>query len=153
MANWGESVVRDIAVKGGRAGKLPFMGTLGLDTALDLISVSHGQTVLAWQAASKLVSMDKIIQGGTMSVVADICQGHTFMSSLEAFEGFSTTDLEMRFIKPVYAGEAITITSHISMSTDRLTLIDTNFADETGDIRATAHGGWRRVKRAFAKAS
>lgn len=153
MANWGENVVRDIAVKGGRAGKLLFMGTLGLDATLDLISVAHGQTVMAWQAASQLVSMDKIIQGGTMSVVADICQGHTFMSALEAFEGFSTTDLEMRFIKPVYANETITITSHISANTDRLTLIDTLFADETGDVRATARGGWRRVKRAFAKAS
>lgn len=151
MADWGEQMVQASAVKGGATGDLPFMGTLGLDKSLDLVSVDHGKTVFCWETSDHLVSMDQILQGGTLGVVADICQGQTYMSHLETFHGFSTTDLNIRFLAPVRAGETLHVKSQICTSTMRLTLIETLFVDTDGGTRATAHGGWRPVKRAFAK--
>lgn len=152
MASWGEQMVQATAVKGGQTGKLPFMGTLGLDQSLDLLDVGHGTTVFEWVAAPQLVSMDNIIQGGTLSVVADICQGQTYMSHLDAFHGFSTTDLEMRFLAPVRASETLRIESKVTTSTNRITLIHSAFVGADGGVRAAAQGGWRAVKRDFAKA-
>ena len=151
MAKWGESMVESTALMGGRAAKLPFMKALGLDATLGLLSVGDGETVFEWTASEHLVSMDGIIQGGVLSVVADICQGHTYMSHLDAFHGFSTSDLQTRFIRPIRAGERMEVSSRITMQDARLTLISTAFTDRDNIVRAAAQGGWKGAKRTFAK--
>lgn len=149
MTEWGETFVKSSAFKGGPTGKFPFMQRTGLYESLDLVSVAHGATIFEWQATSELVSLDGIIQGGVLSMVADICQGHTYMSTLPAFEGFSTGDLTMRFLAPVRAGDTITIASHVTTDAIRQKILETTFTDESKSIRAIATGNWKAARRAF----
>ena len=97
--SWGLIAVRQALAAEGRSRRLPFMKTAGLSDTLELIRAEPGLLRLKWTAEAPLDSYDGIIQGGMLAVIADVAQGHTFSTLLDAPCGFSTVDLSTRYIR------------------------------------------------------
>lgn len=147
--NWGVKAVRSVLAPGGHSGKLPFARTLGLDQSVDLISANYGEVVLNWAATPPLDSMDGIIQGGVMAVIADYAQGHCFSTTLDAPQGFSTVDFQTRFLRPVPSGQTYRVESRLLERSRKTGLIETWFRRADGKPTTHVIGTWQLVDREF----
>lgn len=147
--NWGLQAVRAAFIPGGKARKLPFVRTTGLDHHISLIEAHSGRLDLSWNARESLNSFDGIIQGGVLTVIADYAQAHTFTTILERPIGFSTLDFNVRFLRPVRSGEAYQVESRILDGTARTAIIETLI--RRSDAKPTTHitGVWQMSDRAF----
>lgn len=147
--NWGVKAVRSVLAPGGHSRKLPFARTLGLSLSVNLVDVSWGEVTLEWDAAAGLNSMDGIIQGGILTVIADYAQGHCFSTTLEAPQGFSTVDFQTRYLRPVPSGQTYAITSRVLEKSRRTGLVETWFRRQDGKPTTHVIGTWQLVDREF----
>lgn len=148
---WGMKAVRSVLSMSpaGNSRRLPFARTLGLSASVHLIDVGYGTLALDWDAHSDLDSMDGIIQGGVLNVVADYAQGHCFSTVLDKPQGFSTVDFQTRFLRPVPSGQSYAVTSKVLERTRRTALIETWFRRADGKPTTHVLGTWQIVDRAF----
>lgn len=146
---WGVRAVRSATEDGGGSMGLPFVRRLGLDQSVTFTKVEAGLVELEWFAAEHLESLDGIVQGGVLDVIADFSQGHAFSTTLEAPQGFSTTDFATRFLRPVRTKQVMTVTSRVVSRSRSGGLVETEFHDETGTLTTRVTGGWRLSARAF----
>lgn len=149
--NWGMKAVRNVLAMTppGNSRKLPFARTLGLSASVRLSDVGYGTLTLDWDAHSELDSMDGIIQGGVLNVVADYAQGHCFSTVLDKPQGFSTVDFQTRFLRPVPSGQTYAVVSKVLEQTRRTALIETWVRRIDGKPTTHVLGTWQIVDRPF----
>ncbi len=146
---WGVRAVRAALSDGGNSWKLPFIQTLNLQNTLRLVHVAEGELILDWDAAHSLDSMDGIAQGGVLTVLADLAQGHCFSTTLDAPKGFSTIDFQTRYLRPVPSGQSYRIETRVLQRARKTGLIETWIRRH--DDKPTTHviGSWQIVERDF----
>lgn len=147
--NWGTRAVQRELSKGGGSWSLPFAQTLGLADTLILVALTDGELVMQWEADPRLDSLDGIIQGGALNVIADYAQGHLFTTLLDRPQGFSTVDFQPRFLRPVHSGTSYRVVSKVVETSRRTTLIETRFLRPDGKATTYVMGTWQVSERAF----
>ena len=146
---WGLIAVRHALAAEGRSRCLPFMKTAGLSDTLELVHAEPGLLRLRWTAEAPLDSYDGIVQGGMLAVIADVAQGHTFSTLLDAPCGFSTVDLSTRYIRPVPSGQTYEIECRVVEKTRQTALIETDIRNSDGKLTTHFLGSWRIANRDF----
>lgn len=147
--NWGVKAVRNVLAPDGHSRKLPFAKTLGLSDTIRLTAADFGLVTLEWDARAPLDSMDGIIQGGVLTVIADYAQGHCFSTTLDAPQGFSTVDFQTRFLRPVPSGQTYLIESRVIDRARKSAVIETWFRRTDGKPTTHIVGAWQLVDREF----
>ncbi len=89
-----------LAVKEGKA-DVPIMKTLGID----VVQFGEGKAVLTMSVDKRFHNPMGTLHGGIMTDLADASMGVAMMSVLGDEESFTTLELKMNFLRPVYEGE------------------------------------------------
>jgi uncharacterized protein (TIGR00369 family) len=79
----------------------PIMKTLGMK----LLEANEGKAVLSMKVDSEFHNPMGTLHGGIMTDLADAAMGVALMSTLGDDESFTTLELKMNFLRPVYEGE------------------------------------------------
>lgn len=89
------------AIREGRAEPPPIAKTLGMN----LVSVGDGKAVFKMKVGSRFHNPMGILHGGIMADLADASMGVALASLLGDDESFTTLELKINFIRPVYEDE------------------------------------------------
>ena len=89
------------AMKEGKAEWPPIMKTLGMN----VVKVGKGKAVITMQIDQRFHNPMGTLHGGIMTDLADATMGMATMSLLGDEESFTTLELKMNFLRPVYQGE------------------------------------------------
>ncbi len=88
-------------VSEGKADPPPIMITLGMK----VLQFGDGKATLKMKVDGKFYNPMGTLHGGVMTDLADACMGIATMSTLGEDETFTTLELKMNFIRPVYEDE------------------------------------------------
>jgi uncharacterized protein (TIGR00369 family) len=88
-------------VSEGKADPPPIMMTLGMK----VLQFGDGKATLKMNVDRKFYNPMGTLHGGVMTDLADACMGIATMSTLGEDETFTTLELKMNFIRPVYEDE------------------------------------------------
>jgi uncharacterized protein (TIGR00369 family) len=81
-------------------GEVPIMSTLGMR----LIHFGEGTAVVSIDVGRKFHNPMGTLHGGIMTDLADACMGIATITTLGDEESFSTLELKMNFLRPVFEG-------------------------------------------------
>jgi uncharacterized protein (TIGR00369 family) len=79
----------------------PIMSTLGMK----LIHLGEGNATLALDVDGRFHNPMGTLHGGIMTDLADACMGIATITTLGDNESFSTLELKMNFLRPVFEGK------------------------------------------------
>jgi len=68
----------------------------------ELTSIRHGESVIELQAADMHANPMGTLHGGILCDIADAAMGIAFASTLEDGESFTTLELKINFLRPVW---------------------------------------------------
>jgi len=91
--------LRDVSE--GKADPPPIMMTLGMK----VVQFGDGKATLKMNVDRKFYNPMGTLHGGVMTDLADACMGIATMSTLGEDETFTTLELNMNFIRPVFEDE------------------------------------------------
>ena len=89
------------AYLGDKSKAAPVMGTVGMR----IVKFDEGEATVAMKADRRFHNPMGTLHGGIMTDLADACMGIATMTTLEEGEYFTTLELKMNFLRPVYEGE------------------------------------------------
>jgi uncharacterized protein (TIGR00369 family) len=92
---------RFMEVSEGKADLPPIMATLGMK----VVQFGDGSAALKMNVDRRFHNPMGTLHGGIMTDLADACMGIATMSTLGEDETFTTLELKMNFIRPVYEDE------------------------------------------------
>lgn len=92
---------RFMEVSEGKADLPPIMATLGMK----VVQFGDGSAVVKMNVDRRFHNPMGTLHGGIMTDLADACMGIATMSTLGEDETFTTLELKMNFIRPVYEDE------------------------------------------------
>lgn len=78
----------------------PFEDLIGID----LLQVDQGRATLGCQARVKLAQGGGVVHGGALTTLADTAVAMAIKSLLPEGSVFATTELQMKFLRPVRSG-------------------------------------------------
>ena len=67
-----------------------------------LVSVTSGRTVIEFEAGDRHASPMDTLHGGVLCDIGDAAMGMAYASSLKEGESFTTLELKINFLKPVW---------------------------------------------------
>ncbi|OAT79288.1 PaaI family thioesterase [Desulfotomaculum copahuensis] len=70
----------------------------------NIVEIGDGQAVMELEAGTKHANPMGTLHGGVICDVADAAMGAAYYSTLEKDETFTTLELKMNFLKPVWQG-------------------------------------------------
>ncbi|MDA4129099.1 MAG: PaaI family thioesterase [Thaumarchaeota archaeon] len=79
----------------------PIFITLGMK----LVKVGKGRATITMDVGKKFHNPMGTVHGGVITDLADAAMGVAVISTLEEKEAFTTLELKMNFLRPVYAGK------------------------------------------------
>lgn len=82
-------------------GEVPIMSTLGMR----LVNFGDGKATLSLEVGKKFHNPMGTLHGGIMTDVADAAMGIATITTLGDDESFSTLELKMNFLRPVFEGK------------------------------------------------
>ena len=85
----------------GSEGEVPIMSTLGMH----LVHHGEGQATLTLEVGKKFHNPMGTLHGGIMTDLADAAMGIATITTLADDESFSTLELKMNFLRPVFEGK------------------------------------------------
>jgi uncharacterized protein (TIGR00369 family) len=90
-------------LRGAKANRPPIMVTLGMKVD----RLGEGEAKLSMDVAKRFYNPMGTLHGGIMTDLADACMGLATISTLNAGERFTTLELKMNFLRPVYQGKIV----------------------------------------------
>ena len=100
-------------------------------------SVEPGRVVMEMEAGPQHASPLGTVHGGILCDLADAAMGMAYASSLEEGETFTTLELQINFLKPVWSGK-LTATGHVVKGGRSVGLVDCDVHDEKQSLVARA---------------
>ena len=100
-------------------------------------SVEPGRVVMEMEAGPQHASPLGTVHGGVLCDLADAAMGMAYASSLEEGETFTTLELKINFLKPVWSGK-LTATGHVVKGGRTVGLVDCDVHDEKQSLVARA---------------
>ena len=102
-----------------------------------VVSASDGQAVAEMQADRRHANPMGTVHGGILCDLADAAMGYAMASSLATGESFTTLELKINFLKPVWEAR-LTATARTVKRTRTTSLMECDVADEGGSLVARA---------------
>jgi uncharacterized protein (TIGR00369 family) len=104
---------------------------------LELIEVEDGHAVFRLRAEERHTNPMGTIHGGVLCDLADAAMGCAFATTIRAGESYTTLELAINFLKPVWTG-TLTATGRMVKRTRRTGLTECDIVDEKGSLVARA---------------
>ena len=100
-------------------------------------SVEPGRVVMEMEAGPQHTSPLGTVHGGVLCDLADAAMGMAYASALDEGETFTTLELKINFLKPVWSGK-LTATRQVVKSGRTVGLVDCDLHDEKQSLVARA---------------
>jgi len=121
------------AILNGQAAPPPVAGLIGFK----IVSVDPGQVAVEFEAGPQHANPMGTLHGGILCDVADAAMGLAYASTLEAGESFTTLELKINFLKPVWSGH-LRAAGIVVKQGKTVGLVECNVTDEGGALVARA---------------
>ena len=102
-----------------------------------LVEIEEGRAVFELDAGPQHASPLGTLHGGILCDVADAAMGCAHASCLQAGESFTTLELKINFLKPVWRGR-LTAVARVVKAGRTVGLVDCQITDESGSLVAFA---------------
>ena len=103
----------------------------------DLVSVKPGEAVVEFQATEVHANPMATLHGGILCDVADAAMGIAYASNLNEGESFTTLELKMNFLKPIWKARLLA-TGRVVKQGRTVGLVECDITDERGSLVARA---------------
>ena len=100
-------------------------------------SIERGRVVREMEAGPQHTSPLGTVHGGILCDLADAAMGMAYATSLDDNETFTTLELKINFLKPVWSGR-LTATGYVVKSGRTVGLVDCDVYDEKQSLVARA---------------
>jgi uncharacterized protein (TIGR00369 family) len=100
-------------------------------------SIEPGRVVMEMEAGPQHSSPLGTVHGGILCDLADAAMGMAYASSLDENETFTTLELKINFLKPIWSGR-LTATGYVVKSGRTVGLVDCDVHDEKKSLVARA---------------
>jgi uncharacterized protein (TIGR00369 family) len=104
---------------------------------LELVEIEEGRAVFVLDAGQRHHNPMGTVHGGILCDVADAALGCAWASMLEDGESFTTLELKINFLRPVWSGR-LTATATVVKHGRQTGLSECEIADEAGRLIAKA---------------
>lgn len=105
---------------------------------LEFISIDLGQSVFEMSAGPQHANPMGTLHGGIVCDLADAALGTSMSSTLEDDESFTTLDLVVKFLKPVWQAR-LRATANVVKRTRSLGLVECEVTDDAGSLVARVY--------------
>ena len=102
-----------------------------------LLSIERGKAVFEMEAGPQHANPMGTLHGGILCDIADAAMGIAYASDLGEGESFTTLELKINFLKPVWSGRLIA-TGYVVKSGRTVGLVDCDVHDEKQSLVARA---------------
>jgi uncharacterized protein (TIGR00369 family) len=100
-------------------------------------SIEPGRVVMEMEAGPQHLSPLGTVHGGILCDLADAAMGMAYAATLDDNETFTTLELKINFLKPVWSGR-LTATGYVVKSGRTVGLVDCDVHDEKNSLVARA---------------
>lgn len=101
------------------------------------VSFDEGKAVLELDADGRHANPMGTLHGGVLCDLADLAMGAACYTTLEPGESFTTLELKMNFLKPVWTGR-LTARAQVKKGGRTIALLECEVADQKGSLVAFA---------------
>jgi uncharacterized protein (TIGR00369 family) len=105
---------------------------------LEIVSIDLGHSVFELQAEPRHANPMGTLHGGVLCDLADLAIGAAMATSLEDDESFTSLDLSIKFLKPVWKAR-LRATAQLVKRTRSLGLLECDVTDEGGSLVARVY--------------
>jgi uncharacterized protein (TIGR00369 family) len=112
---------------------LPIATLLGFH----LTSIEPGQAIFEYEATERHANPMGTLHGGILCTIADSAMGMAYASLLEAGESFTTLEMKINFLRPVWQGKLRAI-GRVIKSGRTIGLVECDVLDEKDQLIAHA---------------
>ena len=119
-----------------RRGEIPSPPVAGL-IGFTLSAIEPGRAVVEFEAEPRHANPMGTLHGGILCDVADAAMGMAYAATLDEGESFTTLELKINFLKPVWSGR-LTATGYVVKSGRTVGLADCDVHDEKQSLVARA---------------
>jgi len=105
---------------------------------LEIVSIDLGHSVFELQAEPRHANPMGTLHGGVLCDLADLAIGAAMATSLEDEESFTSLDLSIKFLKPVWKAR-LRATAQLVKRTRSLGLLECDVTDEKGSLVARVY--------------
>jgi uncharacterized protein (TIGR00369 family) len=102
-----------------------------------LTSIEPGQAVFEYEATDGHANPMGTLHGGILCTIADSAMGMAYASLLEAGESFTTLEMKINFLKPVWQAK-LRATGRVIKNGRTIGLVECNILDEQDQLIAHA---------------
>ena len=102
-----------------------------------LVEVTPGRAVFEMEAGPQHANPMGTLHGGVLCDIADAAMGIAWASKLEEGESFTTLELKINFLKPVWKAR-LRAEGHVVKRGKTVGLVECDVVDETGSLVARA---------------
>jgi len=102
-----------------------------------VVSFGGGEAVLEMKADRRHHNPMGTVHGGVLCDIADAAMGYAFASTLDSGESFTTLELKMNFVRPVF-DEKLTARAKVAHRGKIVGLVECDVANEEGKLVARA---------------
>jgi uncharacterized protein (TIGR00369 family) len=124
---------RSLAIARGDAPPPPIAQLIGFD----LISVKSGEAAIEFQATDAHANPMGTLHGGVLCDIADAAMGIAYSSNLDAGESFTTLELKINFLKPIWKARLRAL-GRVVKQGRTVGLVECDITDEKGSLVARA---------------
>jgi uncharacterized protein (TIGR00369 family) len=117
---------------------------------LEIVSIDLGHSVFELQAEPRHANPMGTLHGGILCDLADLAIGAAMATSLEDDETFTSLDLSIKFLKPVWKSR-LRATAQLVKRTRTLGLLECDATDEKGSLVARVYSTCMVLRGADAK--
>lgn len=116
----------------------------------DFVSIDLGHSVFEMQAGPRHANPMGTLHGGILCDLADAAMGTAMASTLEDDESFTSLDLMVKFLKPVWRAR-LRATAQLVKRTRSLGLLECEVTDDEGSLVARVYSTCMVLRGADAK--
>jgi uncharacterized protein (TIGR00369 family) len=102
-----------------------------------IVEVAPGRAVFAMEAGPQHANPMGTLHGGILCDISDAAMGIAYASTLEEGETFTTLELKINFLKPVWNAR-LRAEAHVVKRGRTVGLVECDVVDETGSLVARA---------------
>ena len=106
-------------------------------TGLQPVRVERGHAVFIMDAGPQHANPMGTVHGGALATLADSAMGIAYLSTLAEDEAFTTLELKINFLKPVWSGR-LTADGRVTKGGKSVGLVTCDVTDEGGSLVAYA---------------
>lgn len=108
---------------------------IGVLLGFETDSIEPGRAVLRMEAGPRHANPMGTLHGGVLCDLGDAAMGYAFASTLDEGESFTTLELNVNYLKPVWEGE-LTATGEVVKGGSTVGLVECDVRDADGSLVA-----------------